>query len=652
MLAHAFDHLPARVVLVVITADHLLAYALSVLRMRNYQVVLLTSETAASAALISQAAVCFSWNGNQSEGYFAQPPTSPRTQSKGKEKATSREEQGERLTADYGSASSQSGPATAPTLPDDTASTSDAPSSAVKVQKEVDLKDYLPERPPRQEYDENLDEPMEKQLHIPEDEEEIVLNVPDSDEEDLAVAISLSEAELLRQEEEELQLALTESFLEAEGLTGEGADAAGGPVATSSKVTLDSEATSSHEPAATPSEPILSAPHAMQIPGEEPPPAYTTRQSHSSLHFMQPSELSRPSSPATSSLSTLPNPPNSNSLPAQSSFAINEEQEFPPVSPVRSNAPIPAQPAVKEPPAQPHSPLPSSSSNELPTGNLPASSATGSSQASPIPPASAPPTFGPKDIPGHYKVLVDIMEEYRQQGVTSVRRAFLGEQLPKRQPNVYAQAALDGTAKPLKNYVDHAITAGILVWESVEYVSLHKTYIPEPPKPEGTARPGVPPHFNVLLDLMEELYDKGFPTPSRGYLGFILPQRKPDVYASAGIYGASKCPASRKYIDAAIEAGLLKQESDANYVSLTRRKVPGQFANLALVMQQQHARGLRRVNRTLLANEIIKLQPDVYIQAGFGHWPKPMKKYLDSAVEAEILVEYMDNTYSLNELYL
>ncbi|KAF6764858.1 hypothetical protein DFP72DRAFT_324410 [Ephemerocybe angulata] len=97
----------------------------------------------------------------------------------------------------------------------------------------------------------------------------------------------------------------------------------------------------------------------------------------------------------------------------------------------------------------------------------------------PTPPAPPSPTLiapsvpeGPAVLP-HFDVLIAVMEEYRRRGESCVNRAKLGVDLPKKKADVYAKAGYAGSSKPLRNYIDAAIAAGVLVKNSDHLVSLH-----------------------------------------------------------------------------------------------------------------------------------------------------------------------------------
>jgi hypothetical protein len=677
MLAYAFDKSPADTVLIIITADPTHAYGLSILRMRSYRIALLTPERTASSALMSQVTVTYNWTYNEVGEDTAHPPPSPRIRSKGKEKARSKDEQCERTAADYGVAWTQRAPNTGPSCSHNKAPESDGTKTYSPPDlTEVNIADYLPEAPLAQEY-KKLEEQASPDPTGPEaleelntwEEDGVILSVPDTDneDEDVAVAIALSEAEreaeLLGQEEKDLNLALAQSMLDITALGDVGGGALDGPVATTSKVTLEPGPDSIHRPELgnSPSHAAL----AQDSPPEE-PPAYTARHYEPlSPRFMQPSEKLAPSHPQSGSGSPVSSTSSSGSSPTQPSFRPTFIQESELVDDSRSASSPIASPLTEPSPPQ----IISEGSTHPFAPNEP----DASGQASPLSstPESTPPIVHPSDteVPTHYQVLLDVMREYREKGVISVRRAFLGEQLPKRHPNVYAQAGVEAAGKRLKSYVDNAIAIGILMRESEENVSLALAHIqparvPNPsgepglskttPIAEGThrapsKRKGVPSHFGVLLDVMEELRDGGRVTSvSRGYLGYILPERQPDVYILAGVASASK--PSRKYIDTAIGLGIVLRESD-EYVALPTPQIPAHFITLVLFMREQHVAGAETVRRMTLGAELPKRDVNIYAHAGLGAASKPLKKYVDAAIDSGILVRVTEEHVALERLY-
>ncbi|KAJ3528907.1 hypothetical protein NMY22_g9217 [Coprinellus aureogranulatus] len=682
MLGCAFDRMPSEIVLVMISADHTLAYALSFLQMRSYQAVLVTPERSGNTALTMQAALCFNWMSGEGDANglreLQSPPNRPHSQEGGR--GRSMNEQRERLSTDYGTASS------AAPLEDDVASSSRCTSTV----KGVDLTDYLPEKAVTEEPAPVILTPPEeeKQLDLEGDNGEIVLSVPDSDEEEeLAAVLSLSkaeqEAELLGQEEEEFQQALAQSLMDIGKSNNEDVDAQD---ATSSKVTLDTL-------------PLPSAPPVQEAPSEE-PPAYTARQDHlPDKSCVQPSELSPLSPPDSSSHATHLTSSDLSSMRAR----LPPDQDSLSATPLTYSSP--ASLAFTEPPVQTDLSLSlgTSFNKPLPKENyhgantLEPSESQGGGDGHSVPSDAGGPSehFGKRGFLRPFNILWDVMEEYRQQGVNSVSLTSLGEILPKRQPGVYLQAGVIYTADPLQAYVERAIYLGVLEKESADRVSLAKAYIPrtttkggpdpaagpattvpnslpeasgaaptsspEPSKavphpPEGPsrtdpapARKGVPPQFKTLVGVMKEYRDAGYPSVNRCLLGQILPQRPPNVYVLAGV--ASSAKPLKKYIEAAIEAGILVRDSD-ECVSLAKPKVPTLFATLVLIMQERHAQGMARVKRTALCDDLIKREPGIHIRAGFGNMTKPMKKYLDAAVEEGILVEAESaNAYFLDDYY-
>ncbi|KAF5324944.1 hypothetical protein D9611_004357 [Ephemerocybe angulata] len=195
----------------------------------------------------------------------------------------------------------------------------------------------------------------------------------------------------------------------------------------------------------------------------------------------------------------------------------------------------------------------------------------------PAPPLSSPPPVpapGPSVLPPalpsstptpsissheaallQFNVVIAVMEDYRRKGETSVNRAKLGVDLPKRKADVYATAGYGSSSKPLRNYIDAAIAAGVLIRDSDELVSL----------PLSTPQPTVAPQYEVLVQYMKKARAAGRTTVWRSDLGMQLPQRQPDVYAQAGLSANSK--PFKMYADTAIQSGILVRDN-ADYVSL------------------------------------------------------------------------------------
>ncbi|KAF5324943.1 hypothetical protein D9611_004356 [Ephemerocybe angulata] len=86
------------------------------------------------------------------------------------------------------------------------------------------------------------------------------------------------------------------------------------------------------------------------------------------------------------------------------------------------------------------------------------------------------PSFVPSGVPTHYRVLVTFMKEVQATGRWKVTRKTLGEELPKRQANLYAQAGLGSDSDQLEKYLGGAIEIGLLIRISRAYVSLHPSY--------------------------------------------------------------------------------------------------------------------------------------------------------------------------------
>ncbi|KAL1741706.1 NYN domain-containing protein [Schizophyllum fasciatum] len=150
--------------------------------------------------------------------------------------------------------------------------------------------------------------------------------------------------------------------------------------------------------------------------------------------------------------------------------------------------------------------------------------------------SSAPASSLPSTTPAEYRLLVQILQEQRQEGRPRPLRSFVGEQLIKRRPDILKQAKASSSAA----YMAQAASLGIVTLsgpnKGAEWISLASASASST-KPSPPSLASVPLHFRELVRILCEYRKAGLASPNRGLIGSALIQRDGAVYARAGVQG-------------------------------------------------------------------------------------------------------------------
>ncbi|TRM61728.1 NYN domain-containing protein [Schizophyllum amplum] len=174
----------------------------------------------------------------------------------------------------------------------------------------------------------------------------------------------------------------------------------------------------------------------------------------------------------------------------------------------------------------------------------------------------------------NFRLLVQILQEQKQQGRSRPLRSFVGEQLLKRDPNICKKTNTVGCAA----YLAQAASLGIVVLSGfsngAEWVSLAEEDEKAPTVPTlAKASPpklsAVPAKFRLLVRVLQEYRADGQASPNRGLIGSALPQRDKDVYVKAGVGNF------REYAESARDAGIVvlggSPDGGATWIALEKK---------------------------------------------------------------------------------
>ncbi|KAF6764857.1 hypothetical protein DFP72DRAFT_324435 [Ephemerocybe angulata] len=744
MLAYAFERPPSTTTLILITAETAFAYCLSVLRMREYRVALLTPEQMSTSSLIAQVPICFDWAPDVVE---EEDPPSPQPQRPKNPSQTSGTPQPRgdstkepaivRCAADPTvNSSKQFCPN--PTDKHLSAANTFPLSYSVTIEEEVDIEDYLPRKreaaksatedlfhvsptlaerhtteaanalpPAVSESDPLPDQTIEQEAQwdktpVETPSPESPPSSPPSQTDHLGDAKRLEDINAYRYTSSENSYT---TDLSDDGNHPE-------PVRSSScPPEPPGPAVSIEQPHALEAPPIHS--RSPLLPCSSPPLSQAIEQQYPTLEHDSLAEVEVESfplfqsinphdaaeSPATPELSCFLDPlsvPEAATDADHLGHGATSSALGPTESPAFSPKDPPSVPLPPPPPA-----LSTLTSEPSPqewislTGMAQGASAA-ESEPQTLPSATPPPEpcqpESTSPAAQRFCVLINLMEEYRRSGVKLVNRAQLGIDLPKRKKGLYAQAGFGNVNKSGRHYVEAAIDADVLTWESETHVSLNPAILPKapsphpststhPPEPSATAsapvtfvRPAIDPHFDALVAILDNyLRCFGHPSVYISNLQTQLLKRRPDVFSLTGL--SSSDDALRLYIDAAIDAKVVVRNTESTVTlhptmvqpkdsiasgpappsppsmtsALNRHPiVPPHFDVLIVVMKEYRKKGQTSVNRADLGTELPKKKADVYVQAGYGKSSKPLRKYIEAAIEAGVLVRDSDEFVSLH----